>query len=108
MGRTLPADELTVKRPTLSLMSGKVLVSLIGQIMLQAAFQIGLFFLVRQQPWFQPAPFPDGTIGIDSDETTALFYLSCFMYIGLAVAFSVGRPYRKPLYTNGTYLAIDG
>jgi len=100
MGRTLAADELSIKRPTLSLMSGKVLVSLAGQIILQAAFQLSLFFVVRQQKWFQPAPFPDGEIGVDSDETTALFYLSSFMYISLCVVFSAGRPYRKAMYTN--------
>jgi magnesium-transporting ATPase (P-type) len=46
---------------------------------------------------------------VDSDkletfnyENSALFLISCFQYILVAGVFSVGPPYRKPLYSNRT------
>jgi cation-transporting P-type ATPase 13A2 len=47
-------------------------------------------------------------VGSDDDhlqaanyENTVLFLLSCFQYILVAGVFSIGPPYRKPMWTNG-------
>lgn len=34
-------------------------------------------------------------------ENTTLFYISCFQYIAVALAFAKGRPFRQPTHTNG-------
>lgn len=51
MGRTLPYPKIHPKRPTASLVSKKVLTSIIGQIVINSVFQIVVFVWVRQQPW---------------------------------------------------------
>ena len=34
-------------------------------------------------------------------ENTAIFQASIYLYVSLAVSFSRGPPFRKPVYTNG-------
>ncbi|KAI8150400.1 ATPase [Fennellomyces sp. T-0311] len=101
MGYTGPWPHLDRKRPTASLVSKKVLTSLLGQILICSTFQIIAYWVTRQQVWYVAPVFnPDGE-NIQSYENTVLFLLSSFQYILIAVVFSVGPPYRKPLWTNG-------
>ena len=43
---------------------------------------------------------------VRSFENTTLFYISCFQYIAVALAFAKGRPFRQPTQTNGEDLAF--
>lgn len=109
MGRTLPYPHLHPKRPTASLVSTKVLASIIGQILITSAAQFWVFFWVRSQPWYRP---PSDTLpDKDSDklqatnyENTALFLVSCFQYVLVAGVFSIGPPYRKSMWSNGLFM----
>ncbi|KZT04578.1 Ca-transporting ATPase [Laetiporus sulphureus 93-53] len=106
MGRTLPFPHIHPKRPTASLVSKKVLASLVGQIVITAAIQFWAFFWVRRQEWYTPPPPSDPSSGDDQLEATnfensALFLVSCFQYILVAAVFSIGPPYRRPMWTNG-------
>jgi len=51
VGRTLPYPKIHPKRPTASLVSKKVLTSIIGQIVINAAVQVFVFIWVRRQAW---------------------------------------------------------
>ncbi|KAH9851454.1 Ca-transporting ATPase [Lenzites betulinus] len=109
MGRTLPFPRIHPKRPTASLVSKKVLASLVGQIVVTSAVQFWAFFWVRAQPWYTPPAEKDP--GADDDklestnfENSALFLVSCFQYILVAAVFSIGPPFRKQMWTNGWFM----
>jgi len=106
VGRTLPYDGIHTQRPTASLVSRKVLSSILGQIVITSATQAWAFFWVRVQPWYEapPPPIPGEGIEMHNFENTVLFLVSCFQYILVAAVFSIGPPYRKPMWTNGTLL----
>ncbi|KAI9509489.1 P-type ATPase [Russula earlei] len=105
MGRTLPYATIHPRRPTASLVSRNVLASIIGQVIITSAAQFWAFFWVRDQPWYSPAKpdvgSDDGRLEAANYENTVLFLLSCFQYILVAGVFSIGPPYRKPMWTNG-------
>nr|XP_019012720.1 cation-transporting ATPase 13A3/4/5 [Kwoniella pini CBS 10737]OCF51501.1 cation-transporting ATPase 13A3/4/5 [Kwoniella pini CBS 10737] len=100
MGRTLPYPKIHPKRPTASLVSRRVLISIIGQIILNSAVQIFVFIWVRKQSWYTAPDTNVDKLETFNYENSALFLVSCFQYILVAGVFSVGPPYRKPLYTN--------
>ncbi|KAJ7924919.1 hypothetical protein B0H13DRAFT_2229850 [Mycena leptocephala] len=110
MARTLPYPRIHAKRPTASLVSKKVLASLIGQIIITSSVQLWGYLWVRGQPWYTPPPPSDPSSDDDHLESTnyensTLFLLSCFQYVLIAAVFSIGPPYRKSMWTNGWLMA---
>ncbi|KDN36320.1 hypothetical protein K437DRAFT_276836 [Tilletiaria anomala UBC 951] len=100
MARTLPFPQIHPKRPTANLVSKKVLVSMVGQVLICSVAQLFVFYYVRKQPWYMPAPIDPDELNVVNPENSALFFVSSFQYILVAAVFSVGAPYRKPMYTN--------
>jgi len=106
MGRTLPYPRIYPKRPTASLVSKKVLVSIIGQIVITSAIQLWAYLWVRGQEWYTAPPSADPSepghqLKSTNYENSALFLVSCFQYILVAAVFSIGPPYRMSIWTNG-------
>jgi cation-transporting P-type ATPase 13A2 len=110
VGRTLPYPRIYTKRPTASLVSKKVLASIVGQIVVTSAVQLWTFLWVRDQEWYSPPvlnPDTDGNqLSALNYENSALFLVSCFQYILVAAVFSIGPPYRKPIWTNGLIIFL--
>lgn len=89
------------KPPMTSLLGFVPLASIIWQMLIIIAFQIGVYYLIQTYSWFKPFEFnPQLTSKYESYENYAVYSLSMFQYIILAIVFSKGRPYRKPIYTN--------
>ncbi|PWN36149.1 uncharacterized protein FA14DRAFT_111106, partial [Meira miltonrushii] len=88
------------KRPTANLVSKKVLTSMLGQVIICALVQMFVFFYTRAQPWYEPPVVNPDELNVSNPENSALFLVSSFQYLIVAAAFSVGPPYRQPMYTN--------
>ncbi|KAI9677560.1 MAG: hypothetical protein M1817_006514 [Caeruleum heppii] len=120
MGWTGACPIMARKRPTASLVSRKVLMPLIGQILLCVAVQTIGFEAVRRQPWFLPPKLSHKKSNIENSENTTLFLVSCYQYILSGVVLSVGPPFRRSMTGNvpfvvtivvtflfATYLLLD-
>jgi cation-transporting P-type ATPase 13A2 len=99
MSRTGSYKQLDRSRPTGHLISFSVLFSVISQITIQSLFQIFIYFNMESQKWFKYLK-PKDDLNIESMENTVLFLYSWPQYIFVVMAFSVGKPFRKPMYTN--------
>ncbi|UYV64215.1 ATP13A3 [Cordylochernes scorpioides] len=97
-GRTEPHPSLSKRPPPSSLMTPTPLVSLLVQVVLVIGWQMAAVVLLWQQPWYEPHG-PTDTSDACHDNL-AIFSVSVFQYITLAIIFSQGAPYRKPIYTN--------
>lgn len=104
MGRTDPYPHLVVHRPKGSLLTSTNMLSLIMQIALTAAIQLGALLLLMLQPWYKPVRPEGDEVIIPCWEVTVIFSISSFQYLILALAFSYGPPYRQPFYTNKLFL----
>ena len=69
-------------------------------LLLQAA----AYHLVRMFPWYQPFR-PVSSQDYACLENYAVFAVSMFQYIGMAVAYSQGAPYRASMLTNRWFTA---
>ena len=100
-----PFRYLFYKKPTANLLSGKVMTSIFGQVIIQMAFQIGINLLVKQQSFYTLPNTNPETEEIACYENTVLFIVSSFQYIILACIYSIGPPYRAPLSKNIYFIA---
>lgn len=103
-----PFPVLSVKRPTANLVSRKVLIPLLGQVVFLTIVQFGAWCLVRTMPWYIPPIRGGEDSDLQSSDNMALFTVSCFQYIFVAVVLSVGPPFRQPVYKNRPFLIVIG
>ena len=101
MAWTEPCPKIVEKRPPGSLVSFSNLFCLGLQMALVVLFQTLAIIYLKSQPWYKPNKIdnPDEE-KIVCWETTVIFIVSGFQYISVALAFSRGKPFRRPWYTN--------
>lgn len=105
MGWTGAYPELSKKRPTASLVSKKILVPLLGQIILCILIQAVAFETVQEQPWYIPPRLNKEKSSVDNSQNTALFLVSCYQYALSGVVLSIGPPFRQSMTTNAPFCA---
>ena len=88
------------RAPTANLVSVRVLVSLIGQVVICGAFQVWAFYYTRTQPWYTPPEINPDELNVTNPENSAVFLISSFQYLFGALVYSKGLPYRAAVYTN--------
>ena len=102
MGWTGAFPVLSRKRPTASLVSRKVLVPLLGQMLLCILIQVVAFEAIKQQTWYEPPLFDKDRAGPNTTnfQNTTLFLISSFQYILSSLILSKGPPFRKTMAEN--------
>ena len=99
MSRTGPYHTLDKSRPVGHLISFTVLFSVIFQIVIQAIFQIIIYITLYNQRWFKPL-VPYDNKNFLCLENTVLFMYSTTQYLIVVIVLSVGKPFRKSMWSN--------
>lgn len=98
-GATSAYSKLHHEPPLINLFSIGPILTLILQTGIQAAAQVFAYLHVQEQPWF--VPFVDNEEDeYESYENTAVFIISAYQYMTLAIVFSKGKPYRNSIFSN--------
>jgi len=99
MSKSYP--RLTKFKPTGRLVSVQILTSVIGQGFIQIVFQIITYGILKRQDWYDPKDCENNFETQNACyENTSLYTLTIYQYWITALAFIVGKPFRKPFYTN--------
>uniref|UniRef100_A0A0K0EYM5 Cation-transporting ATPase n=1 Tax=Strongyloides venezuelensis TaxID=75913 RepID=A0A0K0EYM5_STRVS len=101
-GATPACSRLSKTPPPTRLLSLGSVLSILGQLTIIGAFQMFTFIYVSYQSWFIPysAPITATIEDKRSQQGTAIFCVSTFQYITLAIIYSKGKPYRKSILSN--------
>lgn len=99
IGRSGPSDLLVKVRPIARLISPGNLLPLILQIILNFLIQLASLWYLYLQDWFVPINPSTEEVTL-SWENTAVFCISSFQYLILALVYSKGKPHREPFYKD--------
>jgi len=95
--------KVVAKRPSANLVSPKLLIPLVINILLLLAFQVLIWLYVQTRSWYI-RPIPGGDDAVQSSDNTVLFFYSNFQYILCAIVLTVGPPYREPASKNTPFI----
>ena len=77
------------------------------QMIIPALTMIISLVRLHRQEWYRATFSGDGTDAIQGMENTTLFYLSTVHTYFLAYAYSISKPFKKPLYTNSKFKSLS-
>lgn len=99
-GRTGPYPTLDNKAPSSSLLSVSQLSSVSIQLALVVLFQFMSLIILWQSSWYE-AHTENYDHELAGHDNFAIFAMSSFQCISLAIVFSKGKPYRRSILSNG-------
>uniref|UniRef100_A0AC35THH9 Cation-transporting ATPase n=1 Tax=Rhabditophanes sp. KR3021 TaxID=114890 RepID=A0AC35THH9_9BILA len=101
-GATPACEKLSRIPPPTRLLSLASIVSILGQLCIIGSHQLFAFIYTSHQSWFKPysMPLTDDVEDKRSMQGTAIFCVSTFQYITLAIIYSKGHPFRKSIFSN--------
>ncbi len=106
--RTQAYPELDKNPPYSKLMAVRPIASLLGHLLIIIGIQLFTFYYVTWQPWFEA--YEDSSNKRDKNfmsyQNSAVFIVSMFQYLGEAVIFSKGAPYRRSIFSNCKFSII--
>lgn len=107
MGLTGPVATLTPARPPHTLFRVSVVLSVLAPLLLMGACYAGLVATLRVQPWWDsPDTLLAGTTRSVTQLVTVVFLFGNFIYVDVALAYSIGTPFRRPVWTNWALTAV--
>lgn len=95
--------KLAKSPPSTSLLSFTPLFSLVLLMAVMTGFQVMPYYIVQHFSWFVPFKYTNET-GYACYQNYSVFCASMFQYVTMAVVFSRGKPYRKAIYTNTSFI----
>ena len=110
LAMTHPHSDLTYEQPVSALLSFPVISSILIQTILVFVFQfVGYQILKKHYDFENICDFDDNDDPLPCHENTIIFLIAHFQYLTAALAFSVSKPFRQPIYKNWPlmiYLAL--
>ena len=103
MSRTEAYYKLDKALPVGKLISSSVLTSVINQTVIQITFLVIMYIILIKQNWFVPLVTHGENITLWY-ETTTLFFVSLPQYILVVITFSIGKPFKQPMWRNYSLL----
>jgi len=100
-GKTGSFEKLHKHPPMTALLSFIPLTSITLFMAVTVATQVFSYYFIQSYDWFEPFIYdPNQKTFYTCYENYAVYSVSMFQYIVMAVVFSKGNPYRRPIYTN--------
>ena len=100
-----PSSDLTYHYVNSNLFSFPILTSVITHSIIELAFQLGSFYILKHYfPWNHHCGFDEDDWPNSCHANTILFLISLYQFFAIALSFIVTKPFKKDLYTNWPYL----
>jgi cation-transporting ATPase 13A3/4/5 len=102
---TGPYPKLAKTQPVATLMSFPVLVSVIGQFIIQCGAQLAVYLYVISQDFYEEidADLEDLDNNYECYEDTVLFLEINFAFSSLCIISTIGKPWKMPAYHNAYF-----